>query len=325
MKLTLLSADDIRRALPMPAAIAAMKEAFAALSAGRANVPQRTALPVPEAEGLTLVMPGYLAGAGLATKLVSVFPNNAAKGLPVIQGLVVVLDPETGAPSALLDGTFLTAWRTGAASGAATDLLARPEARTAALFGCGAQARTQVLAIDAVRQLETIRVYAPTAEHVTSFIAEMQGEVNATLEAAASPKAAVKDADIICTATTSATPVFNGQDLAPGTHINGVGSYTTAMQEVDATTVQRARIFVDARDAALEEAGDLVIPIRSGQTQAAEWIELGEVIAGHKPGRTTPREITFFKSVGVAVQDVVAAGRALTAAAAQELGMVVEI
>ncbi|MEP7357230.1 MAG: ornithine cyclodeaminase, partial [Anaerolineales bacterium] len=154
MKLLLLSAADLRAALPMPAAIAAMRAAYMAVSSGQADVPQRIALAVPEADGLALFMPAHLPGIGLGAKIVSVFPQNAALGRPMIHGLVVVLDPATGEPLALCDGGFLTAWRTGAGSGAATDLLALPEAAIAAVLGCGAQARTQVLAIDAVRSLD---------------------------------------------------------------------------------------------------------------------------------------------------------------------------
>jgi ornithine cyclodeaminase len=325
MKLTLLSAGDLRAALPMPAAIAAMKLAFAELSTGQAIVPLRVALPVPPAEGTTLFMPAFLPGGGLGAKIVSVFPRNAERGRPIIHGLVVVLDSATGEPLALCDGTFLTAWRTGAGAGAATDLLARPEARVGAILGAGAQARTQVIAIDAVRQLDTIRVYAPTAASVQRLIAEMQPEVRSRLVAAAVPAEAVQDADVVCAATTSTTPVFDGRLLKPGAHVNGVGSFVTHMQEVDAETVRRARVFVDSRESALAEAGDLVIPLQAGQTRPEDWTELGEVVAGLQPGRQSPDEITFFKSVGVAVQDVAAAGQALAEARACGLGQVVEL
>jgi alanine dehydrogenase len=327
MKLTLLSAADLRAALPMPAAVAAMKAAFAALSTGQANAPQRTALPVPPVEGVSLFMPAFLPGGGLGAlgaKIVSVFPHNPERGQPIIHGLVIMLDPSSGEPVALCDGTFLTAWRTGAASGAATDLLARPDVRVAALLGCGVQARTQALAIDAVRTLAEMRVYAPHPDRVQQFIGEMQPLVEAALVAAPSSAEAVRDADIICAATTSATPVFDGQLLNAGAHVNGVGSYTTQMQEVDAATVSRARIFVDSRAAALAEAGDLMIPMKAGRTRVEDWIELGEVAAGLKPGRQSPHEITFFKSVGVAVQDVAAAGRALAEAQRLRLGQTVE-
>jgi ornithine cyclodeaminase/alanine dehydrogenase-like protein (mu-crystallin family) len=225
---------------------------------------------------------------------------------------------------ALFDGTFLTAWRTAAGAAAGVNVLARPEASVGALLGCGAQGRTLVLAMDCVRPLESIRVYAPTPAHVEAFIAAMQPEVKARLEAAGSANAAVDGADVICTATNSATPVFDGRVLKPGAHVSGVGSYTLAMQEVDAVTVSRARIFIDSREPALAEAGDLVIPLRAGQTRVEDWTELGAVVAGLKPGRQSPDDITFFKSVGNAAQDIAAAGQALAEARQRGLGREVE-
>jgi ornithine cyclodeaminase len=324
MKLLLLSAQDLRAALPMPAAVAAMKSAFAELSTGRAQVPLRVAVPVPPAEGVSLVMPAFLPGSGLAAKIVSVFPRNAEQGRPVIHGLVVVLDPATGEPVALCDGTFLTAWRTGAGSGAATDVLARSEARVGAVLGAGAQARTQALAIDAVRSLDVIRVYSPNREQAERLAADLQPETAARVEAAPSARAALAEADVICAATTSATPVLQADWLKPGAHLNGIGSFTPEMQEVDAATVCRARVFVDSRGAALAEAGDLLVPLRAGQVRAEDWVELGEVVAGVRPGRQSPDEVTFFKSVGVAAQDAAAAGRALVEARRLGLGTSVE-
>lgn len=315
MRLTLLSAADIRAALPMPAAITAMKSGFAALSTGQAVVPLRAALPIADQAAVSLCMPAYLPGTGLALKIVSVFPHNAQQGRPIIYGLVVALDPASGEPLALLDGTFLTAWRTGAGSGAATELLARPEAAIGAVIGCGAQARTQVMAIDAARNLKEIRIFAPRPERVKMFIAEVQPHVKAKLIAAMSSAEAVREADVLCAATTASQPVWDGHLLKPGAHINGVGSYTLQMQEVDAATVRRARLFVDSRASAEAEAGDLV----GAGTGPNDWTELGEVAAGLKPGRQTAAEITFFKSVGVAVQDVAAASAVL--AGAQQLGL----
>jgi alanine dehydrogenase len=315
----LLSAADIPAALPMPDAIDAMKVAYSSLAMGLAASPPRMALDVAAVSGSMLLMGAHVPGEGLGAKIVSVFPRNPELGRPVVTGIVVLLDGTTGEPIALLDGTALTAWRTGAATGAATDLLARPDARTAALFGCGAQARTQVLAIDAVRRLETIRVCSRTRQRVEPFIAEMQPRLRARLEGAASPREAVTEADLICTATTSATPVFDGRDLRPGTHINAIGSFTPQMQEVDVATIAAARIFVDSREAALEEAGDLLKAAAAGGTRPADWTLLGEVITGVKRGRSSAHEITYFKSVGLAVQDVTAAARAL--ARARQIGL----
>lgn len=325
MKLLLLSADAIRQALPMPRAVEAMKDAFAELSSGTAVVPQRLALDVAEAGATSLFMPAYLPSGGLGAKVVSVFPRNRERGLPAIHGLVVLLDPTTGAPAALLDGTFLTAWRTGAGSGAATDLLARRDARTLALFGCGAQARTQLLAVAAVREIEEVRVYARTRSGLEAFVEEMGPRVAARLVAAGNPGEAVRGADVVCAATTSAVPVFEGRDLEGGTHLNGVGSYTLDMREVDAETVGRSRVFVDSREAALAEAGDLVAAELAGRTRRDDWTELGEVAAGRRPGRRDDAEVTFFKSVGVAVQDMKAASAALVRARELGLGREVEL
>jgi ornithine cyclodeaminase/alanine dehydrogenase-like protein (mu-crystallin family) len=324
MRLTLLSARDIRAALPMSTAIAAMKEAYAALSTGQADMPLRIALPVPPQDGVALFMPAFTARGGLGAKIVSVFPHNPDRGKPIIHGLVVMLDSATGEPAALFDGTFLTAWRTGAAAGAGADLLARPDAESAALIGCGNVGRAAVLALDVIRPLKHIHVFGIEPDAVTQFIIEMQPQVSAKLIAATSSNTAIREADIICTATTSVTPVFDGALLKAGAHISGMGSYTTEMREIDAVAVGRAHIFVDAQAAALAEAGDLVIPLRAGQIRSEDWIEIGAVAAGLKPGRRSSEEITFFKSVGVAAQDIVAAHQALTIAQASGLGKVVE-
>ncbi len=325
MQLTILSAADLAEALPMPRAVAAMKDAFAALSAGEARVPQRTVIESPEHDAVTLDMPAVVSGLGLGTKLVSVFPRNRERDLPVVNGLVVLLDPETGAPRALCEGSELTALRTGAASGAATDLLARDDARIGAVIGTGAQARTQLLAIDAVRELESIRIFSRSPESIARFVVEMEPRVGARLEAATSARAAVEGADVICAATSSAIPVLDGDWLAPGCHLNGVGSYTTEMQEVDEASVRRCRIFVDQRSAALAEAGDLVIARRAGVTSPERWTELGEVVRNPDLGRRNREERTFFKSVGVAVQDIVAGAVAVAEARRRGLGQTVEL
>lgn len=309
----------------MEQAVQAMEEAFAALSTGGAAMPRRLAIPVPQAAGTVLVKPALVPGAGLGAKLVSYFPRNAARGRPSISGLVILLDPDTGEPAALMDGAFLTAWRTGAASGLATRLLARPDARVAGLLGSGAQARTQIRALDAVRRLATVKVFARTPARVEEFIREVSDLVRAEVVAAASPVEAVRDADVVCAATSSETPVFDGRHLRPGCHVNGVGSFTPWMRELDGHTVERSRVFVDHRPAAEAEAGDLIQAAAEKLTDPGEWIELGEVAAGLKPGRTRESEITLFKSVGVAVQDIVAAGRVLKTARDRDLGRIIEI
>ena len=322
----ILSGADVRQAVTMADAIEAVKNAYVQLSAGRAVVPLRTPVEVDEAASVTLFMPAYLPdSAALGAKIVSVFPGNPEMGLPTIHAVVIVIDPQTGRPLAMMDGTYLTALRTGAASGVSTDLLARADARVTAIFGAGVQARTQLEAVCTVRSIEKAWVYDPVGEAAVAYAEEMAARgqpLPADIRVANSPAEAVADADVICTATTSARPVFADGDLKPGVHISGVGSYTPEMQEIPAETVVRAKVVVDSRDASLAEAGDLIVPLDQGSiTKAHIHGELGEIAAGHIPGRESETEVTFFKSVGVAVQDVAVAGLVLSRAAEGELGV----
>lgn len=323
MKLRALNAHDLGRSLTMPDTIEAMKRAFAACSSGAATVPQRLGVAVPPNDGVLLVKPALLPGEGLGAKLVSVFPENASRGLPVITGLVVMLDPTTGEPRGLCDGGFLTALRTGAASGAATDLLARADATIGAVIGCGVQGRTQAMAIDAVRALEEIRLFDTSTDQMGRFIAEVGPSLRARLVSTSSPDQAIGGADIICTATTSPKPVFRGFLVKDGAHINGVGSFTPRMCEVDDDTISRAGVVVDSRQAAQTEAGELIRAVEGGITDPSDWVELGEVVLGSKPGRRSDDQITFFKSVGLAAQDIAAA--ALAFESASQLGLGTEI
>lgn len=329
MKLLILSAADVVAALPMGEAIEGMKTAFAQLSAGKATVPLRSHVDVPSHDGVSLIMPAYLQETGeLAVKLVSVFPNNPRHGLPVINGVVLALDVMTGLPLAVMDGATVTAIRTGAASGAATDILALPKARSVAIFGSGVQARTQLEAVCTVRDIKRVWVYSPNAARAERFVQEMagHGRIPSTIHMARTPTQAIRDADIICTATSSGTPVFAAADLKPGTHINAVGTFRTDRREVDTETVRRALVVVDERTAMWAEAGDLVMPLLAGDiTDQHIYAELGEIVAGHKPGRTSPEQITLFKSVGNAVQDAAATGIILRNAAAQQLGTYVNL
>jgi ornithine cyclodeaminase len=328
MRVHLLSNQDVKVAVPMREAIETVKRAFAQLSCGKATVPLRTHLPVKRYEGTTLFMPAYLSESDdLGLKVVSVFPHNLEKGLPTIFALVIVVEASTGRPLAVMDGTYLTALRTGAASGAAADLLARKESRVVAIFGSGAQARTQLPAVCEVREIERVFVYSLTREHAERFVSEMRGrgKIPKDVRVATSPAEAVMDADIICTATTSKTPVFDGRDVKRGALICGIGSFTPEMQEVDEVTVKKARVVVDSREACLAEAGDIVIPLRKGMIAEEDIAELGEILLGLSPGRRSEEEIFFFKSVGNAVQDVSVAKRALEEAKRLGLGVEVEL
>ena len=293
----------------MPEAIRAVKEAFIQLSSGQARVPARTSLELPEFRTTALVMPAYLPGTKLlGLKLISLCEDNPAKGLPLAQAVIILMDAETGTPLAVLDASYLTAVRTGAASGAATDALARKDARVAAIFGAGVQGRTQLEAVASVRPLEKALIFDVDPRAAARFAEEMGPKLSLRVEPAPSPQA-LREADIVCTATTSAVPVFADAGLKPGAHINAVGSYKPHVRELPAETVARARIFVDHRSSALEEAGDLIIPLRAGLIDESHILaEIGAVLAGLAQGRLSDDEITLFKSVGNAVQDLAVAG-----------------
>lgn len=322
----MLSAGGVRQALPMADAIAGMKDAYMQLSTGAAQVPLRSRIA---SNGTSLIMPAYAPQHDdLAVKVVSVFPANVEKGLPIIHALVLVLDSDTGQPLALMEGGELTAIRTGAGSGAATDVLAREDARVVAIIGSGVQAKTQLEAVCTVRNIEKVWVYSRNSGNAQRFIEDVRGQgvIPENVRLASNPREAVQEAHIVCAATTSSTPVFDGNDLKPGAHVNAVGSYMPEMQEVDAQTIQRALVTVDSLDAVLAEAGDLIVPLKNGTiTQDHIHAEIGAVIAGEKPGRTDDEQITYFKSVGVAVQDAVAAGIALRLAKDLEIGSLIDL
>ncbi len=309
----ILSRSDIQRCLTMPEAIEAMRLAFGALHAGQAQMPQRLAVGLPE-QGTALLMPSLLQTTeqeAFSLKVITVMPRNSLRGLPSLYASVLLLDATTGRTQAILEGGWLTAMRTGAVSGLATELLARREADVLALFGAGAQAPTQLLAIDAVRPLREVRVVNRSDEHYQQLVAIVQSLLGAAcppIYRAASASEALKGASLVACATTATVPLFTWRDIEPGTHINAVGAFTPEMREVDPETVAHARIVVDQREAALVEAGDLLQPLAAGRISCPQtWSELGELVSGAAPGRQHEDEITLFKSVGLAVQDLAVA------------------
>jgi ornithine cyclodeaminase len=323
-----LSRDDVIRALPMADAIEAMKSAYGQLSAGQADMPLRGRVSGKN-DGMTLVMPAYLQGTGhLGVKIASVFPQNTAKNLPIIYAMVLALDAETGRALALMEGSSLTAIRTGAGAGAATDILARPDSSVVAIIGSGVQAKTQLEAVCTARNIERVYVYSPTRAKAERFMHEM-------IECPWSPDSiivsdsseeAIREADIVCTATTSTTPVFDGSQLRAGTHINGVGSYRLDMQELDEITLQKSLIVVDSYEAVMAEAGEIVTAMKNGViSEDAIHAEIGDIINGKKSGRENDEQITFFKSVGVAVQDAISAHVALQNAEREGIGTLLEL
>jgi ornithine cyclodeaminase len=329
MQLRILTASDVRAALKMDEAIDAMKVAYSELSKGNVQVPLRSRIDIAPDRGTTLFMPALIENTNdLALKLVSIFSENIQLELPTIHALVTVIDARTGQPRAILEGGSLTAIRTGAGSGAATDLLAREDANTVAVYGSGVQARTQLEAVCTVRDIEQAWVYSIDSEGTQRFARELSGKgpIPPDIRIAQDAQEPLAHADIICTATTSRVPVFSGAEIRDGTHINAIGAFTPDMQEIDSATVKRAHVVVDSREAALAEAGDLIIPINAGEI-SEDWIrsEIGEIINGTSRGRENPEQITLFKSVGVAVQDAIAAGRALQKAEELGLGQVITL
>lgn len=320
MLLRVLNESDLRACIDMRGAIGAMRHAFARLSSGQARVPVRTA--VEGGGGVLLTMPGRLESpAALGAKLVSVFPGNRDHGRPAIHAAVILLDPETGAPAAIMDAEWLTALRTGAGSGLATDLLARPDAAVLGVIGAGVQARTQIEAVRAVRSIEEIRLHSRSLRSAEELASELE-RVDTVVPGTAAET--VRGADVVITATDSTTPVFTADAVSPGLHVNAVGGYRPDMQEVPSGIMERARVFVDQLEAALAEAGDLLVPISEGRLRREGLTELGALVLGRVTGRASAEEITVFKSVGNAAQDLAVAGEALAAAERKGLGTVVD-
>jgi len=306
----------------MPGAIEAVRQAYIAHATGAAVTPQRTAITVRGRRGTALFMPSYFPQTpALGLKVVSVFQDNAEIALPVINGFVALLDPETGMPTALMDAGYLTALRTGAGSGAATAALARPDAHVLGVLGAGVQAPYQALAVAAVRHIDTVLIYNRTRTRAEALARRLEAELpdSPRVNIADTAAEAVRQADIICTATAAREPLFGPDDVRPGTHINAIGSFTPDMLEFPPALAARARIFVDDVDACLAEAGELIAAVKEGHAGLASLIPVGRVLAGHAPGRQSKDEITLFKSVGLAVQDMAAA--AAVVAGARRLGL----
>jgi ornithine cyclodeaminase/alanine dehydrogenase len=326
----LLTRKDVENVLTMKDAIAAVEEGFRQLALGNVIMPQRTVIRIPDYHGLHLAMPGYVGGAeeggALAVKVVTVYPDNPSKyDLPTTLGTLVLNDPRTGALVAIMDAGFLTAMRTGAAAGVATKYLARKDARSVGIFGAGVQARTQLMAVCEVRPIERAVVYDLVPGAREAYAAEMSERLSIPVRATDDPRVCAQN-DVIATASSSRTPVFEGAWLMPGTHINGIGSHSPDARELDTVTIQRAKVVPDYAPACLAEAGDLLLPIQEGAiTEDHIHADLGEVVAGLKPGRASADEITLFKSVGLAVQDAASAARVYDLARSAGVGVEIEV
>jgi alanine dehydrogenase len=303
-----LSRRDLERLLTPSDVIAALGAAFREYAAGRARVLPRAIMPMGR-HGVFLSMVSALPRRrALGTKLVTVVPGNRARGLPTIHASYLLIDPETGAPLALMEAGFLTAIRTGATSALAARHLARPDSRVVACFGAGVQAAFQLRCLQAVLGIGEVRVVGRSPRRAQAFAARMRATLGVPVDATRDRRLAVREADVITCATTSATPVFSGRDLVPGTHVDAVGAFRPTRREVDTETVRRARVVVDTYAGAWEEAGDILIPLRARAiTRRHVRAELAGLVGGRAGGRVSPREITLFKSVGFALEDAATA------------------
>jgi ornithine cyclodeaminase len=318
-----LSGDEVRGLLDLDGLIDALADAMVDLSAGRASVPDRIAALVPERDALLAAMPGYVPSLGaLASKLVSLFPRNAGSAIATHQAVLVVFDPHTGSPVVLLDGTEITAVRTGACSALSVRLLAREDASVLAVIGTGVQARSHARAVVRVRPIAEILIAGRERRKADALATELGGDLGVPVRAVDSYAEALEHADVVCATTHALEPVVRREWIAPGTHVTSVG-YNPAGRELDDQTVVDALVWVESRRAALAPfpagSNDLTQPIRDGLIMPEHvQAELGELVSGTKPGRASAEQITLYKSVGVAVQDAAAA--ALVLANARELG-----
>ena len=305
----LLNEAQVKTLLPMPDLIQAMEDALARFSAGDVLQPVRTVLTVGPTKAYFGVMPAYMPQpARLGAKLVTVFGGNEARGLPSHLATILLLDPDTGALVAILDGRYITEARTAAVSAVSARHLARPQADTLAIIGTGVQARSHLEALAEVRPLAEGRVWSPRAASRERFVAEMAPHARTRLRATDSAEDAIRGADLIVLATSAAEPVFEDGWVAEGAHIMSVGACRPDQREMDPALVARARLYVDSRAAALVESGDIVMGIREGRFADGHLVgEVGQVVLGRAPGRGSDRDITVFKSLGMAVEDVVAA------------------
>lgn len=309
----LLSREDIKKIFTIKDAIAADKEAFTAFSAGQLDVPLRTNVQAPEEEGVFLFMPAYSQTAGYAMlKNINIFPHNRKLSLPTAPAQVLLIDGKTGIVSAAIDGTYLTQLRTGAASGAAFDVLGREDSRIGAVIGAGGQSATQLSAMLAVRDLDEVRVFDLDFERAEAMATAVKAEYpgcRTTVRTVRTSDEAVAGADLIITVTPSLHPVFDAAKVKEGATISGVGCYQPHMQEIDPLIFKRAaKLYFDSKDAVLSEAGDILKPLEDGLITEADFTgDLGDVLLGKTTGRTSEDEIIVFKTVGIGAQDLITA------------------
>jgi alanine dehydrogenase len=322
-----LSEKDVQKLLNIEELIQALEQAHIQYSTGKAVMPVRLVVPLPQIHGRITSMPGYLTqDKALGMKVVTYFQNNPKQDLPAILATIMLFSAETGKMIAAMDGSFITAIRTACASAMATKALANPNTPVLGILGAGVQARTHIQALCRVRKLQRIKIYSPLGISAPRVRQELESEVGVDIEVAASAEDTVRDCDLVVTATTAKEPVLKPEWLKPGVHINAVGSHRPDLREIDGSTLAQSKVVVDSREAIMSECGDILLAIKEKSiTENSIHAEIGEILAGSKPGRTHPGEITLYKSVGIAVQDVAAAHLIYHKALEQHAGTEVEI
>jgi ornithine cyclodeaminase len=327
MTILILKHDDVVQLLPMTECIEVMTEALSALARGSVAQPLRMILKPSAVKGVLAMMPAFRADNEpmFGLKAICVFPGNAAIGKDAHQGGVLLFSGETGEPLAMVNASAITMIRTAAVSAVATRWLAREDASELAIIGAGIQARSHLEAMASVRSIGRARIASSRFDRARQFTSEIQKGFAFPIEAVPTPEAAVRGADLIVTVTTAREPVIKREWISPGAHINAIGTYSPTAREIDTATIAAASLFVDRRESALNEAGDYLIAAKEGAI-SPEHIraELGEVLIGAEPGRTSPDEITVFKSLGLAIEDLAAAGHVYGKAQQQGTGTWVE-
>ncbi len=331
MRVLVLSHDDVLAALPPVQCAEAMAAVLAAHARGEAFMPLRSVMMPPGAEGFMGLMPGWRqagegAKASFGLKAICLMPGNPARGLDAHQGIVTLFDGDIGVPTAILDASAITEVRTAAVTAVATRLLAREDSRVLAILGAGVQAKAHLDSLLGVREFDSIRVYAPTEAHARRLVARAPAG-GPTVTVSASAEDAVRGADVVVTSTSSREPVLRREWLAPGTHVNAVGASTLSAREIDVETVAASALFCDSRESLRNEAGEYRLALEQGLISGEDHVrgELGEVLAGTRPGRRDPTELTLFRSLGLAVEDLAAAEHAVASARRMGLGAEVEL
>jgi alanine dehydrogenase len=322
-----LSETQVQSLIDIDELIAALEQAHVQYSTGKAVMPVRLVVPLPQIQGRITSMPGFLGDdKALAMKVVTYFQENPKQNLPAILGTILLFSSETGKLIAVMDGSYITAIRTACASAMATKVLANADTPVLGILGAGVQARTHIQALSRVRKITRIKIYSPSGKSAAAIKKDLEPTTGVTIEVASSPEEALHEADLVVTASTAKTPIVKMDYLKPGIHINAVGSHRPDARELDGATVARAKVIVDSCEAIMAECGDILLAIEE-KSIGKDHIhaEIGEVLAGAKSGRSGANEITVYKSVGIAIQDVAAADLVYRKALEQRVGTAVEI